>query len=321
MVWEGVPWFVQGGQHSAEVARLLAYAAIKGGEGVVGTTDCKVTASPIPDGNVRIATGAVAVLNQSPGGSEQGYLLRNVGVEIKALTPQGSGGSRWDLVCVVVKDPQYPGQPDPPSVPNGPYLETVVYEDVPANTHSLNQVDADQTGYALARVKFDASDGTIVQADITDLRELLFSRQETHKFTKNGAAVLALDGTFTIAPPGSSWSVLVPTWARKAIIEARWSGIRCLDSGAGDGFAVGKSRVEIGGIMSSETLFRADAQNVSKPITVSTLAAEEVDVSSLAGDTVDLDALLAKTGGTGMTVSTVGETTVVAEITFKEVLA
>src|SRR5512139_2547798 len=182
MSWEGVPWMIGGGaEHPEEVGRLLAYAAAGAGEGVVGPTDCKVVPSGVPDGNIHIQPGAVAVLNRFTGGGQQAYLVRNVGDEVKAMTPQGSSGVRYDLVCVIVEDPQYPGQPAPASIPDGPYARTVIYEDVPAATKSLAEVDPDQAGYALARVKFDASDGTVNAADITDLRELVAPRTKTVK--------------------------------------------------------------------------------------------------------------------------------------------
>jgi hypothetical protein len=227
MTWEGVPWMVAGGEHSAEVGRLLAFAAISGGEGVASPSDCKVVASAIPDGNIHIQPGAVGVLNRFPGGSSQAYLLRNIGDEVEAMTPQGSSGVRYDLVAVIVEDPQYPGQPAPPSIPDGPYLRTVVYEDVASTVTSLAEVDADQSGYALARVKFDASDGTVTNADITDLRRLLMPRSQRFlRSTDNAGGVALTSAAYVTWPPAPAvFNVDVPPWATHATIICHLSGV------------------------------------------------------------------------------------------------
>jgi hypothetical protein len=209
---------VDGAEHTAEVGRLLAYAASASGEGVIGVQDCAVVASAIPDSNVHILSGAVSVLNRFPGGGQQSYLLRNVGDEVVALTPQGSSGVRYDLVAVIVEDPQYPGQPAPASVPDGPYLRSQVYEDVDPSTRTLAEVDPDQTGYALALVKFDASDGTVHAVDITDLRELVLPRSFRRVYPVTIPNNDALDSAVAGKWPDAEQSVRVPTWATKAVI-------------------------------------------------------------------------------------------------------
>lgn len=321
MAWEGVPWMVAGGNHSAEVGRLLAYAATAGAEGVVGPGDCKVVASAIPDGNIHINPGAIGMLNRFPGGTAQSYMVRNVGDEVKALTPQGSSGVRYDLVAVIVEDPQYAGQPAPPSVPNGPYLRTVVYENVPNTTKALSEVDADQTGYALALVKFDASDGTVTTADITDLRELLAPRVQTVKKVLNSNATAAFPGALGAAPAAASWNVKIPSWASKVQLEARWSGLKYTDTSSGAGNASGTARVDLGTLQSQTTQWLEDATASNKPVTGTVIVGDELDVpAGLRGTIQALVAKLAKTGGAGMTAQTTPYTTVVVEATFYEAL-
>jgi hypothetical protein len=317
MAWEGVPWMVSGGNHSAEVGRLLAYAATGGEEGVIGPTDCKVVASAIPDGNIHIQPGAVACLNRFPGGASQSYMVRNVGDEVKALTPQGSAGIRYDLIAIVVEDPQYPGQPAPVSVPNGPYTKTKVYENVPANTTTLAQVAPNQTGYALARVKFDASDGTVNTADITDLRDLLIPRVQTVKKVLNAATTDSIPGSMDVAPPGASWAVYIPKWASKVQLEARWAGLKFTDTSSGAGYAGGYARVSLGTLESATTQWIADATASNKPVTQAVIVGDTLDVTEvLRGTTQNLQAKLHKSSGAGMTAQTTPYTTVVAEATF-----
>lgn len=319
MVWEGVPWMVAGGEHSAEVGRLLAHAATAGGEGIVGVADCRVTESAIPDGNIHITPGAVGVLNQFAGGGQQSYLLRNVGDEVEAVTPQGSSGSRYDLVCVIVEDPQYPGQPDPVSIVDGPYLRTVIYEDVPANTRRLAQVDANQSGYALARILMPASTGTVTQGNITDLRDLLIPRVVQYKRMLNVDSGTQTLGADAIRPTGAEWPIFVPDWARFVQLEASWSGLLAYDGGADGGTATGNGSVVLGSLVTASALWAANAVGPGRVTREQHMAADEIAVPlAMRGTSQDLEAHLSKTGGTGMTVKCEAGTTVVVTATFYE---
>lgn len=224
MTFEGVPWMVDEADHTAEVGRLLAYAATGGGEGVIGPADCKVVASAIPDNKVLIDSGGLAILNRFPGGGQQTYVARNVGATEVALDPQGSAGVRYDLVAVVVEDPEYPGQPAPATIEDGPYVRAKVYKDVGPTASTLQEVDPDQSGYVLARVKFDASDGTINPVDITDLRELAQPR------TKREILIANISGESNIVSPTFiQWSnglrvVSIPAWATRLKVMIHVTG-------------------------------------------------------------------------------------------------
>lgn len=256
MAWDGVPWFMgNGAVHGPEIARVLAYAAVGGGEGVVAPLDCRVLASAIPDGNVHISQGAVAITNRNPGGGQQSYLARNEGDEVEALAAQGSSGVRYDLVAVIVEDPDYAGQPDPVDPLVGPYVRTAVYSDVPATTRYLYEVDPDASGYALARVKFDASDGTVTQADIFDLRELALPKQKTvirnYEVPDDGTSgYVSGNGIYAPFPLDAVWDdVVVPDWASRCIVEAYWVNVD-IESPAGSPGVVlsgqGAIRVKLG---------------------------------------------------------------------------
>jgi hypothetical protein len=250
---------VDGGEHTAEVGRLLAYIASAGGEGIAAPTDCAVVESAIPDSNVHITTGAVVALNRFPGGNTQSYVMRNVGDTVVALTPQGSTGGRCDLVAVVVEDPQYPGQPDPVDIATGPYVRIRVYENVDPDTRSLSEIDPNQTGYALALVNFNVSDGTVTQSDIVDLRQLVAPRTHTWKRMYNeknqaadGAGAFAMGTVPAIFPIGASWDVEVPLWANKMQMSASIANMRIMDNQWGannlQAFSFGYNYIRIGGL-------------------------------------------------------------------------
>lgn len=290
MTWEGVPWMVSEADHEAETGRLVAYLASGKNEGIAASADLAVVASEIPDGNVHILSGAASLLNRFPGGGQQSYAVRNEGDEVVALAPQGSSGVRYDLVCVVVEDPQYPGQPAPASISDGPYVKSRVYTNVPVGTTTLAEVDPDQTGYALALVKFDASDGTVNQVDIKDLRKLLNPRTQTYKRMYNekdqaatGAGAYALGTAEQVFPPGASFQVPVPEWATKMQLNARIANLRVYDTNPGvdTSFSFGYARFNFSDIYSAFTEwtqgFNASASQYPTT-TMSYEIADEVDV-------------------------------------------
>jgi len=323
MVWEGVPWMVKNADHSAEVGRVVANAATGDGEGVNAPTHCKVTASAIPDGNVHIEPGGVTMRNRYPGGSAQSYIGRNEGDEPVAIRPQGSSGTRHDLVCVVVQDPQYPGQPDPADILDGPYTVSKVYEDVPEQTRFLWEVDPNQVGYALARVRMNPSDGTVSPEDITDLRELATPRTQTERLIVNGAAAKSLAvGDYTQMPDGSSKTIRIPSWATKVQMYAIWSGLVFTDTNNAAGQARGYALVNLGSITPTGTQWLEDATGANKPTTPMLMSGGEAAVpAALRGTVQPLRAQLRATLLSGMTVQATPNTTVLIEATFSEQVA
>lgn len=333
MVWEGVPWMVDEADHQAETGRLIAYLASGKNEGIAAPADLAVVASAIPDGNVHILSGAASLLNRFPGGGQQSYAVRNEGDEVVALAPQGSSGVRYDLVAVVVEDPQYPGQPAPASIADGPYVKSRVYQNVDPGTKHLWDVDPDQTGYALALVKFDASDGTVNQVDITDLRKLLNPRSWTYKRMYNvtdqaadGTGIYALSNVESVFPVGASFSVPVPEWATKMQTNCRVSNLRVLDTNPGvdTSFSFGYARFNSFPFYSDLTEW-TEGFNASASMYPSTgmsyEIADESDVpEDWRGNTRQFDIAGWKDPGSlGHNIGAEWGTTVVFEITFYEV--
>lgn len=321
MTWQGVPFFVKDAEHAAEVMRTVGYLAGGAGDGIVLPTDCKVTASAIPDLNVNIAPGAVVALNRFAGGNAQSYIARNVGADVKALVAQGSGGVRYDLIAVVIQDPQYAGQPAPASVPNGPYVITKVYSNVPSTTRTLAEIDPNQTGVALALVKFDASDGTVNPADITDLRQMAMPRQLTEQKMQQSAATTNLPAAAAVHPLNATYPIYVPLWATKVQLMSIVSGIQLVDSGSGAGALVANAQVRLGTLMSNSTSFQMDAVAASKPQTTTVVCADEVDVPlAMRGTTQNLQSWMYGTVSGAVARSTV-YTTAILSATFKEKVA
>lgn len=332
MTWQGVPWAVGawtvGGssgvpQTPAEAARAVAYQAYNGDEGPAAGGDCAVKPLAVPGAGVRIAIGAVAVLNRSPGGAGQSYLCRQPAEEIVPITATGSGGGRTDLIAVVVQDPQYPGQPLPVSGANGPYVKTVVYTGVSSTVKKLSEVAPGQSGYALARVTLPASTGTVQAAHITDLRSLASPRTkvETKLYNIGTAADVVTSGSvYERFPQHPTWNIAVPSWGVKVHLELYCSGVRITNDATAAGDWRGKARVKLGSIVTSDVEINPPVPGANQGEAYTYIAAEEVAVpAAVRGTTQSLEAqALRSSSSSGMAVAQGTGTTVILKATFFE---
>lgn len=219
MSWDSVPWFVGGGaEHSPEVARLMAYAATAGAEGIVGTGDLRVAPLSVPGGSVRVAPGAALIRNRATGGASQTYVARNPTEDVVAIAATGSGGGRTDLIVAQVEDPFMAGEPwqTPTNPAVGPYIFTRVIPNVPAGTTSLRNLSgySGRSAVVLARVNIPASTGTITAGMITDLRNVALPRA-TRSLDIFGASGGALGSTTEAAWPTNERTVEIPEWATR----------------------------------------------------------------------------------------------------------
>lgn len=227
MSWTPTPWFVGGGaQHSPEIARLLAYAATGGAEGVAGFGDLKVQALAVPGAAVRVGPGGCLIPNRYAGGGQQTYVARNTAEHQRAIGSTGSGGGRSDLVVARVSDPQYAGNA-PVNPVTAQYVDTHVITGVPAGTRSVDDLNLTYPAEALARVDLPASTATITNAMITDLRRVAMARRErrTH--------VIAPTVANTMPTAWGRWpseaalgGVLVPKWATRLDFIVHVGGAR-----------------------------------------------------------------------------------------------
>lgn len=172
MAFDRTPWFVGGGaEHSAELARVLAYTATGGAEGIVEPTGLKVLPLDVPGGGVRITPGAAYMLNRYPAGGEQTYIARHPSTTTLSVSPAPSGAQRTDLLVARIRDPQYAG-----SAPTDPtdhdYVEFQIIGGVPQNATAAYAASLGYPAIALAKWTLPPSTGTITAGMITDLRVL-----------------------------------------------------------------------------------------------------------------------------------------------------
>ena len=251
MTWDSVPWFVGGGaQHSPEVARLLAYAATSGAEGIVTPGDLKVAPLAIPGSSIRVLAGAALILNRAASGNQQTYVGRNPTEDVVAIAPTGSGSGRSDLVVAQIRDPFMPGEswedPDDPTV--GPYIFTTVIPNVSQNT---TKPPTGVSGIALARLDIPANTATITSAHIKDLRKLAQPRSERQMFSTTHSGHLQLsDATTYRTWPNVTMQVEVPAWATYADLRVNISGISQIGA-----FADAWIRAHIGNSVVSTSLY------------------------------------------------------------------
>lgn len=240
-MWDSVPWFVGGGaQHSPEVARLLAYAATSGAEGIVTPSDLKVTPLDVPGGAIRVMPGAALVLNRSAGGSQQTYVARLPQAEQVAIAPTGSSGPRTDMIVAQIEDPFLPGEPwqEPADPTVGPYVFTRVIPNVPADATRIQDVPgyAGRSAIPLARIKLPASTGTVTAAMITDLRKVAQPREQSEVRAMNvlGNEKYTINSTTAAPAGGQTWpaqaedigiEINIPEWATVVKVIATWGSV------------------------------------------------------------------------------------------------
>lgn len=163
--FDGVPWMVGGGaKHSANIGRVLAYAATSGGEGVIAPNDLRVSPSSTPDAFVHVGVGAVAIPNRYGNARSESYIARASDVSDIRVGSTGSS-ARSDLIIARVRDPQY-GMPAPASVADGPYIFPEIVPGVPAGIISAKALGLAEPIYGLARIDIPANTTTITEGMI-----------------------------------------------------------------------------------------------------------------------------------------------------------
>lgn len=240
MAVDPVPWFIQApAEHSAEVARTLAYQAIGGKEGLARTGDLMVQALPVPGGAVQVLPGAAGILNRGSGGGGQAYVGRVGAAVTVPIAATGSGAGRSDLLVFRVQDPQY-GGPVPPSAEEGPYIGLDVISGVTAGTTRVQDVPGHEADSAvtLARVDLPASTGTVTNGMITSLARVANPLRESvlRTYALVGGDTAPLTSTSAYPTGGQTWPVAVedawggvdiPEWATRARIIMTWAGVLC----------------------------------------------------------------------------------------------
>lgn len=238
MSWDSVPWFVGGGaEHSPEVARLLAYAATGGAEGIVDPGGLKVTPLAVPGQAVSVSVGAALILNRAAGGASQTYAARLPSADTVDIVETGSSAGRSDLIVAQIEDPFMAGErwqePSDPKV--GPYVFTRVIPNVPAGTRRLQDVSgySGRSAITLARIDIPASTGTVTAGMITDLRNLARPRQSAETYADLGATASKLTSTSKAVFPSYRPSAVVPSWATHVRVDVQLSQVSAAKSSTG----------------------------------------------------------------------------------------
>lgn len=232
MPWDSVPWFTEGGaEHSSEVARLMAYAAFGGAEGVVGAGDLQVKALTAPTAAVQVTTGACAIVNRAAGSPYQAYAAR-LPTGDQVLIAATGVSARSDLIVARIENPYSFGEtwPDPSNPKVGPYVFTRVISGVPKTTTSVRQVRPNDSAITLARIDIPANTASITQGMIKNLREMVRPRRERVLYTAFPSTLSSLtysDNKWHNWPgEPARWSIDVPLWATRVKIITTLAGFR-----------------------------------------------------------------------------------------------
>lgn len=233
MAFEPHPWFIglEGVEHSAETARMLAWAATSGASGIIKPRDLRVRAQSVPDGSVVLDPGGFVVESKFTEASCQSYVERAPDVTNLEVPATGSSGGVVRYVVARIDDPDYVGAiPATPEEANArsyaaPYL--------------VSSLSGSRTEIPLARINQPANTGAITNAMITDLREVANPREKSvvisrPNVTNDAGMVLNSKSAY----PDGEWfpnvggqdnngryEIDVPSWATRMQVRCEWLGI------------------------------------------------------------------------------------------------
>ena len=230
MAFEPHPWFIglEGVEHSAEVARTLAWAATNGASGVIKPSDMRVKAQTVPSDSVRIMPGGFVVESKYTGASQQSYIERAPTVTDLEVPATGSSGGATRYVVAQINDGDFQGTVPP--VPNeGTYARPLL----------VSSLSSSRTEIVLAKITQPANTAAITQSMITDMRTVANPREKKLVFPRpNVTADTGLTLTSTAAFPQGEWfpnvggganngryDVEVPEWATRMQIRCEWIGV------------------------------------------------------------------------------------------------
>lgn len=227
-MWDSVPWLVEGGaQHSANIARKFAYAAVGGQDGIIGSGDLEVRETAVPGTNIRVYPGLATLLNRASGISKEMYLASLISEDVKGIAATTAGGPRSDMIIARVENPWLAGEPwpDPADPTVGPYVKTIVVPGV-SNTATTVPAGNGNAVIPLARIDLPPSTGTIIQSYITDLRYMAPVLRSSKRFMLQvGAGDTLGETVLTLWPFALTLPVRIPIWATNASINAVIAGV------------------------------------------------------------------------------------------------
>lgn len=241
MALENIPWAVLGGRHSASVARMLAFNATGGAEGVAGIGDLQVKQQASAAASVQVAPGGATIINRYPGVINEAYVARAGSSTTVAVAGNSSGSTRYDLLVLRVDDWNFPGaQATPATLPTDsvPAVKFQVISNVPSGTVSAAELNLNYPALALARIAVPNGATTITDAMITDLRKKTVPQSARRLLSKGTADTRSwfLDVTTDagkVFPDDALWtSIRVPDWATRANIVGTWGSLKFASGGS-----------------------------------------------------------------------------------------
>lgn len=227
MALDPVPWFVgAGARHSAASARNLAWNATGGKTGISTPTSLEVRATSTASNNVQIMPGGAVIESTYQGALQQSYTVRNASATTVAIPANTGSSARTYYITAEINDPTYAGS-NPPSIEEGPYNFF--------RARTSRQSVHPEVLLAKVRVRPNSS---ILNSDITDMRELANPRREEYVFGRPRVAadggsqqyLKAKSGTGGEYFPGGAGSpniftLTVPAWATRVMVDASWMSV------------------------------------------------------------------------------------------------
>ncbi|MGI5337651.1 hypothetical protein ACQEVS_09770 [Streptomyces sp. CA-181903] len=252
MAWDSVPWFTEGGaEHSSEIARVLAFAAFSGAQGIIGGGDLRVQALGTPAAAVQVMPGAAAILNRSRGSTYEAYAARLPAADTVPIAGTGAS-ARSDLIIARVENPYSYGEtwPQPKDAATGPYVFTRVISGVPKTTTDVREVRPNDSAITLARIDIPANTSAITGSMIKSLREMANPRRRRVLRSLQGVwdqpdeVGNIRQPAYEMFPDGAKWMLEIPDWASSMTIMATWAQLDQRNAADSYGFL----KVGIGGV-------------------------------------------------------------------------
>ena len=246
MAMDPTPWApsTPGAVVSATTARILAFAATGGDIGVIGSSSMRVRAQTVPNGTVTIAPGvATTVLGPYDPQPSESYVMHAPTPTTLQIPAAGSSGTRSMWVIAEVDDAGRTGQT--PDDPVGYQYARFRVVDGMAGLDQHSELTQANPFVLLAKIDLPANTGTVTNAHITDLRQVVNGRERlvTRAFadiTRSATQTLTSDATYPTgqyfprvggAAGNAVHTIRVPEWATRMEIRAEWLSVAVEKSG------------------------------------------------------------------------------------------
>lgn len=223
MALQPTPIAVTGGEHTAQMFRMMIRDLSRANEGITESDHLKITALATPGAGVQVADGSATIIGRvsSVQGSYNTYNIGSATVNIAAT----GGTGRSDMVILRVEDPEYEGTRDP--------SDCAYFDVIPNVSSSATTVPSGYSAIPLARIDIPASTATITSSMIKDLRKVTNPRRD-----RILEPYYAGDPLVEISGTSETWKtfpnlimkqIAIPSWATRAKVVFTISGLRLAD--------------------------------------------------------------------------------------------